>query len=170
MAQLNVELPQPAGPQGLHRHGYHLQIGLVPHRADHLHAALGDLPASALVGQAVAEHGLVVVQPLGQGLAFQLGRRHPGDGGGAVGTHDHDFPRAVNDLQHGLLGDGVAGLDEQIVIFNLRGDDLGIAPAAEQLHQGRLHLAAFQALGEQAVPGALGGIDMDIHWVFLQIL
>ncbi len=148
VAQLDVELLQPAAAQCVHRHSHHLQVGLFPHRADHLHAALGDLTASAPVGQMVAEHGLLVVQPLGEGQMLQLGGRHPGDGGGTVGPHHHDPPGAVDDFQHGLLGDGVARLDEQVVILHLGGDNLGAAPAVEQLHQGVLHLAALQALGE----------------------
>ena len=66
MLRANVKLRQSASAQRIHRHGHHLQISLVPHRTDHFHPALGNLTTAARMGLSVTEHGLVVIQPLGQ--------------------------------------------------------------------------------------------------------
>ena len=116
------------------------------------------------------EHSLVVVQPLGQGQPFQLRSCDTSDGSCTVRAHDHDLAGTIDDLQHGFLRDRVAGLDEQVVEFHLWRDDLGIATAAEQLYQSRLHLAAFQTLGKQSIPRSFRSIDVDVHWDSLQIL
>ena len=108
MSQLDMESLHPAGPQDIHRHGDHLQVGLLSSRADELHPALCNLTAAALVLLTGAKHRLVVVEPLGQRHRLQLGGGHPGDGGCAVGAHHHDLARPVDDLQHALLGHGVA--------------------------------------------------------------
>ena len=159
VAQLHMKTLHAAGPQGIHRHGHHFHVGLFAHRANHLHAALGDLAAAAVVGVAGAEHRLIVVEPLGKRDGLELRGRHPGDGSGRVRPHDHDLAGPVDDLQHSFLWDGVAGLDEQIVEFHLRRADLGVAPAAEEGRQRRLHLTALHALGKQPVPGPLRRVD-----------
>ena len=165
MAHLDVESVEATGPQGIHRQGDHLQVRFHPRGTQHLHATLGNLAAATLVGIPRAEHGLIVVQPLGQRQGLQFGGRQPCDGGGGVRAHDHDLARSVNDFQHGLLGQRAPRVDKQVIKLHLRSDDLRIAPAAEQVHQGTLHLTPLQALGKEPVPGPLWGIEVYVHGV-----
>ena len=91
VAHLDVESVEATGPQGIHRQGDHLQVRFHPRGTQHLHATLGNLAAATLVGIPRAEHGLIVVQPLGQRQGLQLGSRQPCNGGGGVRAHDHDL-------------------------------------------------------------------------------
>ena len=163
MAQLHMEPLHAARAQGVHRHGHHLQVRLPARGPDELHAALGDLGAAPTVLPAGPEDRLVIVQPLGQRHRAELGGRHPGDGRGGVGPHDHDLAAAVDELEHLLLGHGRARLEQQVIKFQLRRHDLRVAPPGKQLRQPPLDLPALPALGKQPVPGPLRRVDTPIH-------
>ena len=163
MANLNVKLLHTAGAQGVHRSADHLQIGPDATGADQLYAALGDLTVAAPVGVAGPVDVLIVIKALGQRQVLQLGGRHPGDGDGAVRPHHADLAGAVDHLQHGLLGNGAAAGDKAVVKLHLRGDDLSIAPGAEEMGQPGLNLTALPALVKEPVPGPLRGIGNKFH-------
>ena len=116
------------------------------------------------MGRAGAEDRLVIVEPLRQRHGFELRRRHPGDGRGTVGPHNHNLPRPVHNLQHGLLGDGIAGLNKEVIELHFGGGDLCKPPGLKEGGKLALHLTAGAALGKKSVPGALRRIDDGFHW------
>ena len=146
-----------AGGEGRHRRGDGLQVGPEATGPHELDTHLGGLVAAAGEVGPVAVDVLAVVEPQGLFVALEPGGRHAGDGQGGVRPEHQEPAVVIGALVHLLLGDGGAGEVEHIEIFQAGGDDLPVAPEAEEPGELGLGLPAGGALLEEEVPGALGG-------------
>ena len=105
----------------------------------------------------------MIVKPERQRKTGQLGGRDTSHGNGAVGPHDQDFSRPVNDLQHGFLRHGMTGGGDQIVVFHIRRRHFAVALAAKYFKNRLLHPPEGAAFGKQPVFRSLRRTDGFAH-------
>ena len=156
VAQVQLEIAQARRQQALHADLDDLGVGLGGGRADELHAGLKELALAARLGLVVAEDVGEVAEAQGAGLVGQLGARQPRHLGGDVGPQGQDGALAVQHaVEVGLLVGAIAA-EQDVVVLVGGGDDLGVAPAGEDLAPGVAQGGKAGGVFEEEIAYAVG--------------